>query len=421
MSRSLAFALCCSGTLLAQRPFAVQATIENTDAIGRNAASPLQPFEANVALAHDAPKGFTAPRGVFDAWFGAHAFAGKNVVFGVGKSAPDAEQPDLLCVDLDCNDAIGEGERFAIRVTTREEARDWRVTSSEPVEVSITGAGATVTASAEYIQAGKHEPHLTLRFPRYLSASVTIAAERCTIGVVDTDLDGQFDGPSDAWVLAGPRAPRILPPAYSLTILAERRYFQGHLVGIKVLRPSAIEVTVTEAKGLDPNEAGANRQRVETYCARKWEENREEAYRGWAKLGLVDTGRPAATRPVAWNYVSFAEGLALARKANKPLFLELITWAIPGTYSYGYMTYSDQEIAAVLNDAFVPVRIIYEQDVAGDYDVLFPKLAKGRYSVPAVFAADGKMLHKFDGTPPIGRQDEFVEELATVVEESKKK
>jgi thiol:disulfide interchange protein len=127
-----------------------------------------------------------------------------------------------------------------------------------------------------------------------------------------------------------------------------------------------------------------------------------------AQRGL-DTSRPLAKQPIDWKYVTFDEALELGRKTGKPVFIDVMAFWCVWCYRMDYYTYPDAEVAALLGGDFVPVKIIQEQDRAGDYDRLMKEKLEAR-GIPAmgVFRADGSVVHKIGGWK---KPEEFIAEL----------
>ena len=87
--------------------------------------------------------------------------------------------------------------------------------------------------------------------------------------------------------------------------------------------------------------------------------------------------------------MTFEQAIELGKKANKPVFVDVLAFWCVWCYRMDYYTYVDAEVAKVLSEQFVPCKILQEQDRVGDYDRTMKLLqAKG---IPAmgVFGADG--------------------------------
>ena len=71
--------------------------------------------------------------------------------------------------------------------------------------------------------------------------------------------------------------------------------------------------------------------------------------------------------------------------------------------------YRDAEVARVLNNDFIAVKIIQEQDLVGDYDlVMKEKLAARGIPAMGIFDAAGKPVHTIGGWK---KPEDFLKEL----------
>jgi uncharacterized protein len=156
----------------------------------------------------------------------------------------------------------------------------------------------------------------------------------------------------------------------------------------------------------------AHRHRVE----KTWFERFDKERDSFVEMRKVDTSRPKAETPIAWKSMTFDEGVALAKKTGKPLFVDVMAFWCVWCYRLDYYTYPDKEVAALLNEKFIPVKIIQELDTAGDYDKV-RKLIESR-GIPAmgIFGGDGKLIHKIGGWK---KPADFVKELEKALPEKK--
>jgi thioredoxin-related protein len=396
-----------SAALLAQKPVAVEASVKKAALADRSSPPVIQPISEQITLAQTAPAGLTAPKDCADAWFGTHMVGGKKLALAIGKSKADAELPDVLCVDLDGDGKFGDAERKTISVT-KQAGRGQNAPAMQvgrPVDVEI-GAGK-LAASVAFRQVGENAPSASISFPSYLEAKTKVGNEERVIAVVDKDLDGAFGSAGDLWVLA--KAGDRPATAFALSAMNERRFTDGQLVGI-IVDKKTIQVASEAAKGPDPKDAAAHRRRVEHIWFERFDKDKE----AFQKARGIDTTRPLAKQPIQWNYVSFDEALALSKKAGKPAFIDVMAFWCVWCYRLDYSTYPDQEVADLLNGSFVPVKIIEEQDAAGDYEKIMKERLEAQ-GIPAmgVFDADGKLVHKIGGWK---KPEDFVKELKTALE-----
>jgi thiol-disulfide isomerase/thioredoxin len=396
-----------SAALLAQKPVAVEASVKKVDLADRSSPPVIQPISEQITLAQTAPAGLTAPKDCADAWFGTQVVGGRKLALAIGKSKADAELPDVLCVDLDGDGKFGDAERKTISVTKQAPRGQGgqAMQIGRPVDVEI-GAGK-LAASVAFRQVGENAPSASISFPSYLEAKTKVGNEERVIAVVDKDLDGAFGSAGDLWVLA--KAGDRPATAFALSAMNERRFTDGQLVGI-IVDKKTIQVASEAAKGPDPKDAAAHRRRVEHIWFERFDKDKEAFH----KARGIDTTRPLAKQPIQWNYVSFDEALALSKKAGKPAFIDVMAFWCVWCYRLDHSTYPDQEVADLLNGSFVPVKIIQEQDLAGDYDKMMKERLEAQ-GIPAmgVFDADGRLLHKIGGWK---KPEDFVKELKTALE-----
>src|SRR5262249_34091357 len=160
----------------------------------------------------------------------------------------------------------------------------------------------------------------------------------------------------------------------------------GKLIGVEIAAGNKAKVTLTPAGGPDPKDAAAHRARVEHIWKERFDKEREQ----FVKARGMDTKRPLAKDPVHWNFVaSFDDAIALGKKANKPVFLDVMAFWCVWCYRMDYYTYPDAEVAGLLNSAFVPCKMIQEQAGTGEYDKMMKEKLKAR-GIPAMGVFDGE-------------------------------
>ncbi|MBK8099425.1 MAG: DUF255 domain-containing protein [Planctomycetes bacterium] len=380
--------LLCSAALVAQKPTVVEAAIKIADTTNRAAMPLVAPLSETVDLA----AADAAVAGLAGCWSGTLSVGGKSVLFAIGKSKDGAERADTIAIDLDGDGRIGDAERMALEVT-EVPARGGGQPGErgKPVEVTFALGASKLSAKANYMKMGER-PVVNVQFPGYLEGKATIAGSERIVCVLDKNFDGRFDGAEDLWMVgkAGDRPMQ----SYALSLLGERRFTDGHLVSLKVGADNSLAVTEEAASGPDQKAAAAHRERVEHMWAGRFDKEREQ----FVTQRKLDTTRPRAAKGIEWHYVSFDEAIALGKKANKPVFIDVMAFWCVWCYRMDYYTYIDQEVADTLNHKFIACKIIQEQDVAGDYDKMMKERLEAQ-GIPAmgIFDGDGKRLHKIGG------------------------
>ena len=400
----------------AQQPVAVEASFKVADA---KTPAPLALPSESLTLAKEAPAAFTTPGDCADPWYGQYTVGGKKVTFVVGKSKADVAQPDQLLADLDGDGRIADNERIALAVKPIEGRNNQPSPGAqgEADEFTVAVGAQKVPVKARFLHLGDRPPTLNLTLTGYLEAKVKIGDEDWVVAVLDKDLDGKYGGTADQWTLAMPGKKGFRPTtAFGLSALTERCFANGQLVGITVDqgRTPTVRVSMTPATGPDPKDAAAHRARVEHVWSERFDKERDQ----FVEQRKMDTTRAKAKDPVHWNYVTFDEALALSKKTGKPAFVDVMAFWCVWCYRMDYYTYPDAQVAELLNSSFVPVKIIQEQDAAGDYDrVMKDKLAANGIPAMGIFDADGNALHKIGGWK---KPEEFVAELQKGLDAAKK-
>ena len=359
-----------------------QQTVEGSvqDASG-NARVPVTLKSANAAPAE------AKVAGMAKSWDGSVKFGEHEFAFVVGQTE-GAELPDVLRIDLDGNGSMGDDEQFALKCSTRGEGPR-QMTIGQPVEFDLSIAGRATPAMARFVVFGGR-PRLTVQLRQYFVAETEIGGTPCKIAIVDDDLDGTFGSAEDLWGI--PTGPRPLS-SYSMNAMTDKPLHDGHLVQVTV---QGHEVTVTTTASDVPDAAteAAKRVRAEHIWAKRFDAERED----FLKRQDIDTSRTKSEAPIDWHYVTYDEALAMGKKAGKPVFIDVMAFWCVWCYRMDYYTYPDAEVAQLLSEKFIPVKIIQEQDRAGDYDKVMKEKLEAR-GIPAmgIFDADGNVLHKIGG------------------------
>lgn len=380
-----------AATLAAQSPITVAGTVKVADMSRRDALPPLSPPSESVTL-KPAAAGGKAPAGLADVRMGTVTLGGRTLAVAVGKTAADKPHFDALCIDGDGDGTFSDAERQSLDVTARPGQNNRPAgESAKPVDCTLALGKAKLAARANYLRMGDADPTVMLQFPSYLEATVRIGDAEHVIAIADKDLDGAFGSKGDLWTLGKPGDRPA--SAFALSLLGERRFTAGQLVGITVAPDNQITVTMAAADGPDPKDAAAHRVRVE----HQWSERFDKERADFVAQRKLDTSRPRASKPIDWQYVTFEQALAMGAKANKPVFVDVMAFWCVWCYRMDYYTYVDAEVAELLGTQFIPCKILQEQDLAGDYDAMMKRLEARGIPAMGIFDAEGKVLHKIGG------------------------
>lgn len=371
----------------------VPAVVKAIDPANREAMPPVAPTTLRVSLGA-VPAGVTVPAGMVGAAYGTTKVGKQDLAVLVGKSDAAKPHPDVLDLDADMDGAFASTERHTLAVTTRTQG-EAEVATSAPLDGALPNGAQFQVA---YMQAGERPATVTVSFNRYLEGAFSGGL----VAIVDKDLDGKFGSAGDAWTV-GVKGER---PAteYALMQLDESVFRAGKRYRIK-LAGEALSVTGEAADGPDPKDAAAQRARVEHIWMERFEVGRDEFY----KARGLDTTRPTTKTPIAWRYVTYADAIAMGQKEQKPVFIDVMAFWCVWCYRMDWSTYPDAEVARMLNEEFIPVKIIQEQDLVGDYDLVMKEKLEAR-GIPAmgVFDAKGDAVHKIGGWK---KPEDFLKEL----------
>lgn len=408
-----ALALCISATLVAQKPVAADAsikaddTVKIADASNRASPPPVAPTSESVTLSQKVPEGVPVWQECHDIWYGVQPIKGKKALIVVGKSKKDSETPDLIGIDMNGDGKFTKEEQLAIEVTVQQGRGDAPPSqrSAKPVDATFAIDNVKIPVKVSYGRGGENPPVVTIAFPSYLEATVKIGDKERIVAVLDKDLDGKFGSAGDMWALADV-APKQPVSAYLLNTMTERRFEDGNLIGLNVTG-NAVSLATTPAKGPDAATQAAMRERAEHIWTRRFDADRDS----FAKGKQLDLARPKATTPIKWNYVSFDEAVAMAKQANKPLFVDVMAFWCVWCYRMDDTTYPDKQVADLLNNSFVSVKIIQEQATGDDYKRVMEGMLEAK-GIPAmgIFTSEGKVVHKIGGWK---KPEDFVKELET--------
>jgi hypothetical protein len=221
-------------------------------------------------------------------------------------------------------------------------------------------------------------------------APVTLGGESFLLAIVDADFDGAIGGPRDLWTLAKEDArPRN---SMGLPLVGEGIFLNGARWTIQC-DGDRVSVHSAKADGPNPADEAAVRVRVEHEWAERFDAERE----GFVAQRKLDTSRTLATKPIEWRYVTFEQGLAMAKAEQKLLFIDVMAFWCVWCYRMDYYTYPDAEVAEYLTANFIPVKIIQEQDRVGDYQKLMDTLKLRGIPAMGVFDGEGAVVHPISG------------------------
>jgi thiol-disulfide isomerase/thioredoxin len=347
----------------------------------RNNLPPAVPVSTSAQLA-SGTGGIQA--NLQDAWFGKLEIGKKEHLVLVGSSAEEAEHPDRLCIDLDGDGKIGESETLELEIQVRETPRG-NYLMSKPVSGRLANG---TRFQAGFSRLGKGKPRLSLSFPRYLHAE----HGDMVIAVLDKDMDGSFGSEGDRWVLnkkgGRPTSMRGMPK------MDENSFHDGKRFSIKVGK-GEIAVATVAAEGPDPEQLAKVRGRVE----HEWMEAFEKGRKQFVEQRKIDTSRPLAEKPIAWHYVSFDEAIEMGRKAGKPVFVDVMAYWCVWCYRLDWITYPDAEVAGLLNQDYIAVKIVQEERLQ-DYEKVRGLLKARGIPAMGVFDGEGKPLLTIGGWKP---------------------
>ncbi len=396
--------------LLAQTAVTATGAIKVADLSNREARPPVMPNSEAVTL--------KATLDGLPTWDGLNGVLGgtctvreKVVAVLVGKSKADLEWPDRLAIDLDGDGKFNKHEQLELTVEEQKGRGNTKIGVGKAIDCTLKLGGVELPAKVGVMARGDTAT-ASLQFSNYLEATVKLGDVEQTIAIVDKDQDGTYGSAGDLWTArkAGDNNPTS---AYGLSGMRERRFDKDQLLGISV-KDKVVQVTATPATAPDAKDAAAHRERVEKLWHERFDKDRAEFY----KARQLDESRPLATAPIQWHYVSFDEGLAMAKKSGKPLFIDVMAFWCVWCYRMDYTTYPDKEVAELLNGSFVPVKLIQEQDLAGDYKKLMDKLEARGIPAMGIFDGDGNKLHFIGGW---NKPEDFVKELQTALDAAKAK
>lgn len=368
----------------------------------------LSPVQSTIELVEGT--GRTSPEGYQDTLFGMVEHGGQQIGVVLGRGAGDKGPPDQVWVDLNGNSAVDDGEHAALENTERK-LRDGRTGWSGLANGLWSSLGDNKAPfSVSYSQFGDAEPRLRLLTLWYMEGRFELEGKSYALLFQDSDGDGAFGGDEDRWgILPADQVGEQRLRSTSLMANGEGVYLDGCRIVARAGEDLSIEVGHAPAAGPDPQDLAQARERVEHDWAARFDKERDQ----FIKDRELDTSRPVTTDPIQWRWVTFDEALALSEKEGKALFIDVMAYWCVWCYRMDYYTYPDAEVAKLLNEKFLPVKIIQEQDFVGDYDRIRELL--GARGIPAmgVFRSDGIPVKMISGWK---KPEDFLTELHAALE-----
>jgi len=205
--------------------------------------------------------------------------------------------------------------------------------------------------------------------------------------LVDADGDGRY-GKRDRWVALRParaKRSRTLRKADAMLLTEPQIPFEPDG------RALTVENVAVDGSALDLV-LDQPRMTVNEVLERRYDEIRADYYRqfaaerkAFAKHNGLDERRPRVKSPARWSSVPLSVAKAEASKAGKPLLVFYFTESNPWCFRYGYSTFPDAEVDALLR-RFVLARIDVAKDTENSY------VTSGARGTPCLLPlkADGK-------------------------------
>ncbi|MGE0143888.1 MAG: thioredoxin family protein [Planctomycetota bacterium] len=357
-------------------------------AMGKAPKSPLAPLSRSATLTAGIPADLGHPEGLHPRFSGKLDIAGNSHAVIAAATDKDAKLPDVVLVDCDHDGHFDGAEWFKPKIT-EQSANGRTMIQSESFAVSMQTGAANLTADVRYMGLGD-TARLMFNFAEQRVASVTIGGETHVLAIADGDFDGVIGGARDLWTIAKEDArPRS---SMGLPLVGEGIFADGVRWTIQC-DGDRVSVQSAKADGPNPADEAAVRVRVEHEWAERFDAERE----GFVAQRKLDTSRKLATKPIEWRYVTFEQGLAMAKAEQKLLFIDVMAFWCVWCYRMDYYTYPDAEVADYLTANFIPVKIIQEQDRVGDYQKLMDTLKLRGIPAMGVFDGDGAVVHPISG------------------------
>jgi hypothetical protein len=369
---------------------------------------PVMPPRESTMLSQERPDDFTAKFDLVDPYFGTVKVGGREIRIILGARSSDSVGPDVAWIDLDADGNLSKSESIEL---TPEKNDQRNTVNAKKEDLHFRLGGNDLPFNFTYMSYPGRGIYAIVAFDRYLEAEVTLGGETYRVAVIDYDSDGGFGGAKDLWTIV-PADEEIQRPqnAWGLSALDEHRVAGDHRFQLAVQSDDKVVVTAKPGSEPRPEDLASHRERVEHIWFERFDGERD----GFIEAQSVDTGRPKADDAIRWNFVSFAKAQEMAKQEAKPLFVDVLAFWCVWCYRMDYYTYPDAEVARLLNESFVPVKIIQEQDPAGDYSPVMEKL--GARGIPAmgIWTPDGELVKYISGWK---KPSEFVADLQAALAE----
>lgn len=366
----------------------VEGEIVFIDPGAATARPPFPPGDVLLELVEDRPEGAPeVPGKMFETLYGSWEFQGNPVHLALCWSTEEAKGYDLLFIDLDGDGTFGEGERHEMKVESRATRSGTVATRGSVRDLSITVGERKWPFLVAWQKRPTHPLMARVISLWYLHGKVKVDEKMFAIDVMDGDVDGSFSGEEDHWLLRGDGPVMAPTKRPALSAPTEQRFFSKELFALNGIKGTTMNVTHGPADGPDPASQAAHRERVERACAEQFDQERE----GFIRQFGVDPDRARTKTPIVWRYVTFDQAQAMAKEEGKPLFVDLMAFWCLWSWRMGYYTYPDAEVAELLGTKFIPVRILEEQDFAGDHGRLRTLLGAAGLPAMGVWGPDGKL------------------------------
>ncbi|MHC4974469.1 MAG: DUF255 domain-containing protein [Planctomycetota bacterium] len=376
------------------------------DPKNRQTPAPVRPSYAKLDVAAQppasAPKlpGSLAAQAAVD-----FELQGKTIHVILAKSAPDAVEVDRAAIDRNADGSFADDEVVTVTANERNRRDGTLAGHSFALEdVDLSRDGAPYRAYLMFFRGADGAWTFTLYTLWYLEGTVALGDKQYIVNVVDSDQDGSFEGPKDLWLVRGTDPVQRPANSFAMSGRGEGRFFEGKRFSIKGVQGADVDLEVSDAEGPDPKDEAQARVRVEHTWAERFDKERED----FVKRVSLDTARPRTETPIRWRYITFAEAKALAAKEQKALFVDVMAFWCVWCYRMDYYTYIDAEVAKLLNEEFVAVKIIQEQDLAGDYKTVREELKARGIPAMGIWGPDGKFRRMIGGWK---KPEDFLTEL----------
>lgn len=354
------------------------------------------------------------PKELLSPQFATVLFAGKKAGLLIAKKDAQSVGYDTLLIDGNGDGELAANEILKVKITERP-MQDGKKLISGITDSTTHGTG---DGAVPFIFEFRDNPNFPLSaritYLSYMEAKLSVSGDTVLVGILDKDFNGVYGDPSDLWVVAkGESWPSRPERDNQLSAVNEGRFADGYRYAIKFGEKNQIHLSRTAATGPAAEDLALHRVRIEHQWADRFDKERES----FVKSRQVDSNRPKTDKPILWRYVTFDQAKALAKESGKPLFVDVMAFWCVWCYRMDYYTYIDQEVAQVLGEKFIPVKIVQEQDPANDYQRIMNELnAKG---IPAmgIWNAQGEKVHQIAGWK---KPEDFLTDLKQGLEKAAK-